>query len=375
VAKQGGSARWRRWLRGAAWATLAGLAAGRPAAAQTLDKLVAAARAEGQLTVIALPHDWCGYGELLAAFKARYGLAINELDPQADSAAELAAIRSGKAKKGAKVPDVIDAAQAFGPQAVQQKLLAPYKVATWDSIPAALKDPGGYWYGDYYGVLVFEINAAIVRRTPGDWPDLLGPDYRNRVALAGDPRGSTQAIMAVWAAGLSQAKGQADKAAAAGLQFFAELKRRGNLLPVIGKPATLAQGNTPILIRWDFNALYDRDSLNGRPPVQVVVPASGVVGRFYIQAISATAPHPNAARLWMEYLYSDEGQLGFLKGYCRPIRFDDLLKRKKIPPELLARLPPAAAYGRAVFPTVAQQASARDAIAKGWDKAVGANVR
>ncbi len=74
-----------------------------------------------------------------------------------------------------------------------------------------------------------------------------------------------------------------------------------------------------------------------------------------MQAISAYAPHPNAAKLWMEYLYSDEGQLGWLKGYCHPIRFNDLVKNGKVPQELLAKLPPADAYASAVFPTLDEQ--------------------
>jgi putative spermidine/putrescine transport system substrate-binding protein len=57
----------------------------------------------------------------------------------------------------------------------------------------------------------------------------------------------------------------------------------------------------------------------------------------------------------MEYLYSDEGQLGWLKGYCHPIRFNDLAKNNKIPQDLLDKLPPAAAYEKAVFPTLDQQ--------------------
>ena len=128
-------------------------------------------------------------------------------------------------------------------------------------------------------------------------------------------------------------------------------------MPVIGKAATLAQGQTPILITWDYNALAGRDTLNGNPPVDVVVPKTGVVAGVYVQAISAYAPHPNAAKLWMEYLYSDEGQLGWLKGYCHPIRFNDLAKNGKIPQELLDKLPPAASYEAAVFPTLDEQGS------------------
>jgi putative spermidine/putrescine transport system substrate-binding protein len=161
----------------------------------------------------------------------------------------------------------------------------------------------------------------------------------------------------------------------AGLQYFAKLNKSGNFVPVIGKEATLAQGTTPIVVRWDYNALGDRDSLKGNPNVQVVVPKSGVVAGVYAQAISAYAPHPNAAKLWMEYLYSDQGQLTWLKGYCHPIRFNDLMANHKVPADLLAKLPPAAAYEKAVFPSVEQQDTFNAVITKQWDRVVGANVK
>ena len=195
------------------------------------------------------------------------------------------------------------------------------------------------------------------------------------MALAGDPRASNQAIQGVYAAGLAGGAAAGAAAGEAGLKYFAELNGKGNFVPVIGKAASLAQGSTPIVIRWDYNALADRDTLNGNPPVDVVVPKSGVVAGVYVQAISAYAPHPNAAKLWMEYLYSDEGQLGWLKGYCHPIRFNDLAKSSKIPEEMLAKLPPAAAYEKAVFPTLDEQAAAKDVITKQWDTVVGADVQ
>jgi putative spermidine/putrescine transport system substrate-binding protein len=171
--------------------------------------------------------------------------------------------------------------------------------------------------------------------------------------------------------------GASDPAAAAdlGLKFFGDLNKRGNFVPVIGKVASLAQGSTPIIVRWDYNALADRDTLKGNPPVDVVVPKSGVVAGVYVQAISAYAPHPNAAKLWLEYLYSDIGQVGFLKGYCHPVRFTALASEGRIPADLLARLPPAEAYAKAVFPSLDQQARASEAITKGWDSSVGAAVK
>jgi putative spermidine/putrescine transport system substrate-binding protein len=345
------------------------------ALAQSMDDLVAAAKKEGQLTVIALPHDWCGYGAVIDGFKAKYGLTVNELNPDAGSGDEIEAIKANKGNVGPQAPDVIDVGLSFGPSAKTDGLIQPYKVATWDSIPDSAKDGDGSWYGDYYGVLAFEVNTDIVKKSPQDWPDLLGPDYKNAVALAGDPRASNQAIQGVYAAGLSAGGGDAAKAADAGLKYYAELNKNGNFVPVIGKAASLAQGSTPTIIRWDYNALADRDTLKGNPNVDVVVPATGVVAGVYIQAISAFAPHPNAAKLWMEYLYSDEGQLGWLKGYCHPIRFNDLVKNGKVPQEMLDKLPPAAAYEKAVFPTLDEQAAAKEVITKQWDTVVGANVK
>ena len=77
----------------------------------------------------------------------------------------------------------------------------------------------------------------------------------------------------------------------------------------------------------------------------------------------------------MEYLYSDEGQLGWLKGYSHPIRFNDLAAKKAIPQDMLDRLPPAAAYESALFPTLAQQEANKKVVTEGWDKVVGAAVK
>jgi putative spermidine/putrescine transport system substrate-binding protein len=345
------------------------------AAAEPSAELIAAAKAEGTLTTIALPHDWCGYGGVIEGFKAKYGLKVNELNPDAGSGDEIEAIKANKDNKGDQAPDVIDVGLSFGPTAKADGLIQPYKVETWDSIPDTAKDADGYWYGDYYGVMAFEVNKDLVKESPKDWADLLKPEFANMVALAGDPRTANQAISGVFAAGLSSAGGDVAKAGEAGLAFFKELNAKSNFVPVIGKSAPLAQGTTPIILRWDYNALSDRDTLAGNPPVDVVIPASGVVAGVYVQAISAYAPHPNAAKLWMEYLYSDEGQLGWLKGYCHPIRFNDLAKNNKIPKDLLDKLPPAAAYEKALFPTLEQQEAYKEVITKGWDTVVGANVQ
>jgi putative spermidine/putrescine transport system substrate-binding protein len=345
------------------------------AAAEPSAELIAAAKKEGTLTTIALPHDWCGYGDVIAGFKAKYGLEVNELNPDAGSGDEIEAIKANKGNTGPQAPDVIDVGLSFGPSAKADGLIQPYKVSTWDSIPDSAKDADGFWYGDYYGVLSFLVNKDLVKESPADWADLKKGDYANTVALAGDPRTANQAVQGVFAAGLSAAGGDIAKAGDERLKFFAELNKSGNFVPVTGKAAPFAQGSTPIIVAWDYNALSWGESLKGNPPFEVVVPKTGVVAGVYVQAISAFAPHPNAAKLWMEYLYSDEGQLGWLKGYCHPIRFNDLAKNNKIPKELLDKLPPAAAYEKAIFPTLEQQGAAKETITKNWDSVVGANVK
>ena len=130
-----------------------------PSSGADLTALIAAAKAEGTLTTIALPHDWCNYGKVIDGFKAKYGLAVNELAPDAGSGDEVEAIKANKDNKGPQAPDVIDVGLSFGPSAKKDVLLAPYKVATWDSIPADAKDADGAWYGDYYGVLSFQVKV------------------------------------------------------------------------------------------------------------------------------------------------------------------------------------------------------------------------
>lgn len=335
-----------------------------------LEELVAAAKAEGELTVIALPHDWCNYGEVIDSFKTKYGINVNELNPDAGSGDELEAIKANKDNKGPQAPDVVDVGFSFGPQAKDEGLLQPYKVSTWDTIPAEVKDADGYWYGDYYGVMSFMVNKDVVTNAPQTWADLLKDEYKAAVALSGDPRTSNQAILSVQNASIANGGTLADPAP--GLKFFADLNAKGNYVPVIANNALVARGETPVRITWDYNALAGADSFEGNPPIEVVVPTDARIAGVYVQGISAYAPHPNAAKLWMEHLYSDEGQLLWMKGYCHPIREADLRARNVVPDELASKLPDVSG---AVFPTVDELVQGKQMIAEQWDSVVGVEVK
>jgi putative spermidine/putrescine transport system substrate-binding protein len=340
-------------------------AASPSASVDPLADLITAAKAEGTLTTIALPDDWCNYREVIDGFKAKYGLAVTELDPGASSGVEIEAIKANQNNPGPQAPDVVDVGFSFGED--NKALFEPYKVQTWDTIPESAKAADGSWYGDYYGVMSFETNTAIQPDVPKDWKDLLDPKYKGQIALDGDPRASNQAIQAVYASALANG-GSLDNAQP-GLDFWAQIVKAGNFVPVDANPGTIVQGATPVAMRWSYNGLAHRDATAGNPAIDVTVPASGRFGGVYVQAISKYAPHPNAAKLWMEYLYSDEGQLLYLKGYCNPIRYEDLVKRGVVPADLAAKLPDTTG---AVFPTPAQLAAATKLITEGWDKTTGA---
>jgi putative spermidine/putrescine transport system substrate-binding protein len=344
--------------------------------AQSMAEIEAAANAEGMLTTIALPHSWCGYGGIIADFKAKYPeITVNELNPDAGSADEIEAVKANQGNTGPQAPDVLDVGLAFGPSAQAENLLAPYKVSVWDQIPDGIKDADGHWYGAYYGVLGFAVNTDLVPNPPQDWADLLKPEYVGQVALAGDPRASNQAILAVMAAGMATGAAPGEAAGKAGLEFFRELNVAGNFVPVIGKAGTLAQGTTPIIIAWDYNALAWGNSLAGNPPVEVIIPQSAALAGVYVQGISAYAPQPNAAKLWMEHIFSDEGQLGYIKGGCQTARFTQMVADGKVPQDVLDAMPPAEAYKNAYFPTLDEVNANSEAVVGGWDATVGATVQ
>jgi putative spermidine/putrescine transport system substrate-binding protein len=338
---------------------------GTGAAAWTPDAtLLAAAKTEGTLNVIALPRDWCGYGTMLDNFKAKTGLALTEITPNAGSGDEINAIKNNP-NGGPAAPDTVDVGFSFGE--ANKALFQPYKVATFDSIPAEQKAADGSWFADYYGVLSFEINKDIIKGdSPKDWKDLLDPKYAHSIALAGDPLNSNQAIQSVEASSLANG-GSLDNAQP-GLDFFKQLVTAGNFVPTVAKQGSLVSGETPIVITWSYLALADRDALKGTVNVDVVIPATGKFGGIYVQAISKTAPHPNAAKLWEEYLYSDEGQLVWTNAYCYTSRYQDLVTKGIISGDLKAKLPDVTGT---VFPTEAQLTASKTLISGAWASVTG----
>lgn len=327
----------------------------------SMEDLIAAAKDEGRINTIALPPDWANYGEIMKAFQTKYGLRLTNASPNASSAEENEAVKALKGQD--RAPDVLDVGPAFAAEGKADGLYAEYKNTNWDTIPDNMKDAEGFWVGDYWGVIAFGANEKVVP-APKAWADLKKPEYKGKVALNGDPRESGSALSGVTAAAL--ANGGSLEDITAGVDFFAELKKMGNFIPVDATPATVASGQTPVTVDWDYLQIAYGAEFEANVTWVVSVPTDGVFGNFYCQAINAEAPHPFAARLWQEFLYSDEGQLLWLKGFTHPARFQDMSERGVIPQDLLDQLPPAQSYETVQFPTPEQSDTQSAQIAEQW---------
>jgi putative spermidine/putrescine transport system substrate-binding protein len=332
----------------------------------SMKELIAEAKKEGKLNTIALPPDWANYGEIMSTFQKKYKIGITNDNPDGSSAQENQAVRSLKGDP--RAPDVLDVSPSFAAAGANEGLYAKYYTARFKAVPRAMKDGRGFWVGDYWGVVSIGVNQNIVRNMPKSFKDLLKPEYKNQVALNGSPLTSGSALAGVFAAAI--ANGGSLSNVGPGIDFFGSLKKAGNFIPVQANAQTVASGQTPIVIDWDYlNLAYGKEF----PSVKwtTTIPTDGVYGAFYCQAINATAPHPFAARLWQEFLYSDQGQLLWLKGYSHPALFQDLAKRKKIPAALLKALPPPALYAKVKFANAAQTAKAKERVNADWAKATG----
>jgi len=329
--------------------------------------LVKEAKKEGHLNTIALPPDWANYGEIMKTFQKKYKLGLTNDNPDGSSAQENQAIRSLKGDK--RAPDVVDVGPSFAIAGANEGLYAKYFVRGWKSIPRAMKDGRGFWWGDYWGVISIGANRNIIQNVPKSFASLLKSEYKNKVALNGSPLTSGSAVAGVFAASI--ANGGSLNDIGPGIDFFAKLKKAGNFIPVQGTPQTVASGQTPIVIDWDYlNLAYGPEFPAAKWATNI--PADGVYGAYYCQAINANAPHPFAARLWEEFLYSNQGQLLWLKGYSHPARFADMVAHKAVPAKLIKALPSPAAYAKVKFANSKQLAKAAQKIKDEWPSKVGA---
>lgn len=335
------------------WSTVTSVKAGGGMAA-----LIKAAKAEGHLNLIADPFNWTNYGEIIKSFGTKYGIKVTDVNQDGTSQDEINAVKTLGSQS--RAPDAVDIGQAYALQ--NTSLFAPYKVVEWSAIPAANKDAAGRWANDYGGYVSIGCNTSIVKTCPTSFKQLTDPSYKNDIALDNSPVTANSAFSAVWAAAL--ANGGSFANIQPGIDFFQKLHQEGNFVETPGLAGAISSGQTPIVIDWDYNNAAAAVANKGKFKWVTNVPTDASFAAYYAQAISAKAPHPAAARLWLEYLYSATGQNLWLKGLGRPIELPTMIKNGTVNKTYLKALPPVSKPAQ--YPTLSQVTAAEAVVAAKW---------
>jgi putative spermidine/putrescine transport system substrate-binding protein len=304
------------------------------------------ARAEGKLFSLGMPDQWANWGGTWADLKKMHGIAHTDTDMS--SAEEIAKF---EAERSNATADIADVGFEFAPLAAQRGLTLPYKPGTWAEIPAWARDTDGHWAVAYTGTIAFAVNTKrTAGAVPRSWRSLA--DSKWRVAI-GEVGRAAQANAGVLSAAI--ALGGSESQLKPALDLFAKLAREGRLVTTNPQPSQMERGEADVYVLWDFNGLSYREKLPNRGDYEVLIPSDGSVTSGYATIINKYAPHPNAAMLAREYIFSDAGQLNLARGHARPIRID----RIKLPEDVKAQLIPNQQY------SVARPVQAED-----WARAV-----
>ena len=327
-----------------------------------MQTLITNAKKEGKLQAIGIPPEWANYKEILAGYSSLYVPVSYQAEAEYSSAQELEVFKNSIHHPHGDIGDV---GFSFGPVAIKEGLITPYIHSQWADVPSNLKDPNGYWCTEYWGTQAFIINTDLVKNPPTTFKELLSGSYKNMVGIDGDPRQATDALNAVYSAALAMSGSTTD--IQPGIDYFAQLKKNGNFSSARSSLANITKGEVAIAIMWDYLGLGFRDSLAGKPNLKVLIPSDGSIAGPYVSIVNKTAPDPYAARLWIEYIFSDAGQLDYLKGYAHPARYQALVAANKIPADLAAKLPNAEQYANVKFVTdPTQLANAVNAVNQNW---------
>ncbi|MDO4241563.1 MAG: ABC transporter substrate-binding protein [Microbacteriaceae bacterium] len=328
--------------------------------------LEAAAKKEGELNVIALPHDWSNYGQVIAAFKKKYPeIKVNEQNPDASSKDEIAAAKANKGSKNA--PDVFDL--GIGVASTSTEYFAPYKVQAWDKVPAENKEPSGLYIADYTGLMTLGWNKdkygdIDVTKLVSSLSDA---KFKGTVALNGKPAEAGAAMNGFLAVNLNEG-GTIDDLKP-GLEAFKKLKQAGTLTTVDVTKATIDAGQTGVVFDWSYNQLSTAKRMKEKGVNWEIKPLpKGQVVQYYNQAINKDAPHPAAARLWQEFLYTSEAQNLWMKGGAYPVLMKAMEKDGSIDKTAQANLPK---LGEAISYTSDKAKTITEWLKKNWDAAIG----
>jgi len=294
------------------------------------------------------PPEWADWGSQLKAIAAQLGISV-----PADNKNSGQAIAALIAEKANPVADVTYLGGIAADPAKDAGVLAAYKPVGWDKIPAALKDPDGYWFTIHSGTLGLFVNKTALagKPVPQSWADLLKAEYKGLVGYL-DPTSAAVGQLAVMAVNL--ALGGTYENLDAGIAYFKQLSRNQPIVPKQTSYARVLSGEIPILFDYDFNAY--RGQYTDRAPVAFVIPREGSLVFPYVMALVNGAPNADNGKKVLDFVLSDASQVMWGNAYLRPVFADKLSADAK------ARFLPDAEYARATPVDLKRLAAAQKQI-------------
>lgn len=302
------------------------------------------------------PPEWADWATQLQAIAKDTGIQV-PLDNK-NSGQALAQI---VAEKASPVADVTYLGITFGIQAAKSDVLASYKPAGWDSIPADLKDPDGKWIAIHSGTIGFMVNVDALNGlpVPRSWDDLLKPEYKGMVGYL-DPASAFVGYAAAVAVNL--AKNGSLQDFTPGINYFKQLTKNSPIVPKQTAYARVLSGEIPILLDYDFNAY--RAKYKDHANITFVIPQEGSIKVPYVISLVKNAPHMQAGQKVIDYVLSDRGQALWANAWLRPVRENTLSASAK------AQFLPDSDYARAHTVNYQQMADVQKGFSAQYRKEV-----
>jgi len=287
------------------------------------------AKKEGMVVSFDTGPTWANWKTMFKRFKDRYPeveMTYNDLG----SGATIVAL-----DKARKRPQA-DTAYYFGGSAIDaadKGLVEGFKPVNFDKLPEVYREKDGRWFIIHQLTVAFLVNTKLVKNVPQSWADLARPEYKNSIVYL-DPRSTGQGQVLSFAANFGNG-GDMDNIMP-GMEYLASLHKAGNVLRVEGTTpyAKFLKGEIPIWIGYENDGLKAKYLDGMGDDIAVVIPKEATVAAPYAISLVKNGPDPNAGKLWLNFIMTNDGQTTFAEGFVRPSVPD-----VKLPADIADRFP------------------------------------
>lgn len=295
------------------------------------------------------PPEWAGWGNQLRLIKDETGIVV-----PLDNKNSGQAVSQMIAEKANPVADVAYLGVSSAINAKDADVLAPYKDAPWwDSIPAGLKDPEGWWVAIHSGTIGFMVNVDALegKPVPKSWKELLDPQYKGMVGFL-DPSSAFVGYAA--AVAVNEALGGSLDNFEPAIQYFKQLRENDPIVPKQTSYARVLSGEIPILLDYDFNAY--RAKYQDHAGVEFVIPTEGTIMMPYVMTLVKNGPHQDTGKKVIDFVLGEKGQRLWAENYLRPVM------PSAMTPDVAKLFLPESEYARAGSVDYAKMAAVQEAF-------------